>query len=75
MCGYNKINNVWACEDPATLSILRDQLQDDSLRHWLYPHGTLAVTTQADHSCGLTLDPSPDASVAFTVHREFSTKR
>jgi hypothetical protein len=53
------------------VDILRDQLQDDSLRHWLYPHGTLAVTTQADHSCGLTLDPSPDASVAFTVHREF----
>jgi beta-glucosidase-like glycosyl hydrolase len=45
MCGYNKINNVWACEDPATLSLLRDQLQWDGwvMSDWGGTHSTSAA--------------------------------
>ena len=26
MCGYNKVNNKWACEDETTLKLLKHRL-------------------------------------------------
>ena len=52
------------------VEVLREQMADPALRHQIYPHGTLAITTHADHNHGLGLDSSVMAAAA-TVHREF----
>ena len=53
------------------LGMLREQFGE--VRHWLYPFGTLCVTTELDHSQGLGLDPSPDAGDSFTVLRGYGS--
>ena len=55
---------------PHVISKLRDQLHDE-LRTCVYPFGTVAVTTEADHDIGLELDSSTDATDNWTVHRAY----
>ena len=43
----------------------------EGLRHCLYPHGSMSVTTDEDEHLGLQLDPTPAATETFTVHRDF----
>ena len=64
------IHAAKACAEQVA-DLLRDQLDDRSLRRLVYPHGTLVVTTAADHSAGLALLPAPVAAAACTVHRQF----
>lgn len=54
----------------SVLAMLREQFGED-VRHWIYPFGTVAITTDADHSEGLGLDPSPKAADSFTVLRGY----
>ena len=50
------------------LKKLREQL-GSSLRSCIYPFGTVTVTSDIDHDLGLALDPAPELSDRFTIHR------
>ena len=52
------------------LKKLREQL-DSSLRSCVYPFGTVTVTSDIDHDLGLALDPAPELSDSFTIHRAY----
>lgn len=56
---------------PIVVKRLRETL-GDSLHYCVYPSGTVAVTSPKDEDAGLGLDPSPEASNSFTVHRGYS---
>uniref|UniRef100_A0A7S2IVB9 Probable beta-glucosidase G n=1 Tax=Haptolina brevifila TaxID=156173 RepID=A0A7S2IVB9_9EUKA len=53
MCGYNRVNNVWACEDAWTLKLLRRQLH---FTGWVMSDWGATQSTAAAASAGLDME-------------------